>query len=57
MIDKGVLNEHSGAESNIVAAEALFTQVARDARALLRAADPWLSSSLSRPLGTAASVA
>lgn len=57
MIDRGVLNEHSGAESNIVAAEALFTQVARDARALLRAAEPSLSSSLGRPLGSAASVA
>lgn len=36
-IDRGVLNEHSGAESNIVGAQALFAQVERSLPALVPA--------------------
>ena len=34
-VDDGVVNPHSGAESNIVGAQALFPEVARRAGAML----------------------
>jgi hypothetical protein len=48
-IDDGVLNEHSGAESNIAAAEALIDEVAANAARLLPEIEAAMSAELRTP--------
>lgn len=50
-IDDGVLNEHSGAESNIVGAQALLDHVTRTAPALVPAIDAYFSHDVRERLG------